>query len=140
MKKGWRNRLKGKSHNAKQRAAAENRRVAAEAATEAYEAQRAQEAADGASPLRAHVPEKVGKGGMRQKVDTDKLTPRSKTRLLDGRKHGAAHRLKKQREQHRQEICCPCPKINIPACTVLARSIELYSTLMSGGLTSRVQL
>ena len=73
--------VKGRTKNKKQRAAAEAaaERADLEAAAEAL--QRAQAARDGSSVPRTREPTHNGRGGKRQKLDTDGMSPRSKAKI-----------------------------------------------------------
>ena len=91
---GWGRQSKGKSKNARQRAAADEAEAAAVLAEGAAKRKKAAHRAAGASPKHAHVPEALGRGGARDKIDTDKLTPRSKKKVERRRLYVAKSRLK----------------------------------------------
>ena len=81
MGKGWGRRSKGKSNNKKQVSAAEVRAAAAELAELAAQRQRRKDQAAGTAAKHTHVPQHDGRGGARQKLDTEAMSPRSKKRV-----------------------------------------------------------
>ena len=99
MGKGWRTRHKGKSRNKHQRAAAEVAQAASELDSMRAQGEKRKRAAEarasGTDPPVTHVPA-AGRGGKRAKIDLETLTPRSKKRALENRRHGKAHRLRKR--------------------------------------------
>ena len=98
MAKGWRNTSKGKTKDKKQAAAAEANEAArrlAELAKEREKRQREQDRDSGGSPPETHEPEHNGRGGKRQKLDVNKLSPNSRRTIEQARQRGATHRLKR---------------------------------------------
>ena len=91
-KKTLANPRKGKTKNKKQRAAAEAAEGAAILAAGARKRKRDEEAAAG---LRTHVPEALGAGGARTKINTEELSPNSKKKVEKRRGYVAKRRLKK---------------------------------------------
>jgi hypothetical protein len=96
MAKGWRRKTKGKSNHKGQRDAAEASRAAAELREFQRQRQRQQEERAG-NRKRTHVPDGDNRGGKRQKIDAEELTPRSKRKLEQSRIRNATARRKKQR-------------------------------------------
>ena len=73
MGKGWRTGHKGRSKNKKQRDAADVATAAAELAGLASKRKRSSDDAGSSSPKRhKHVPQKLGRGGAREKLDVDR--------------------------------------------------------------------
>ena len=86
--------VKGVSRNKKQVIAAEVRAAATELAELASKRKRSS-GEGGNSPKRTkHVPQKVGRGGFREKLDVDKLDSPSRKQIERKRRNGAAHRLR----------------------------------------------
>ena len=91
------NSRKGKNRNKKQREAAELSKAAAELAEISRKRKRAAAEADGTSAKRhKHVPQKVGRGGKREKLDVDELDSPSRAQVERSRRNMAAHRLRKK--------------------------------------------
>ena len=91
------NSRKGKNRNKKQREAAELSKAAAELAEISRKRKRAAAEADGTSAKRhKHVPQKVGRGGKREKLDVDELDSPSRAQVERSRRNIAAHRLRKK--------------------------------------------
>ena len=73
MGKGWGKRSKGRSGNKEQRDAADNRAAAEELAELARKRKRG-DGINGSSPKRQkHIPQKLGCGGPREKLNVDEL-------------------------------------------------------------------
>jgi hypothetical protein len=94
MGKGWGRRSKGKSNNKKQANAAEVRAAAAELAELAAQRQRRKDQAAGTAAKHTHVPQHDGRGGVRQKLDTEAMSPRSKKRIEKARVRSETFRMK----------------------------------------------
>ena len=91
------NSRKGKNRNKKQREAAELSKAAAELAEISRKRKRAAAEADGTSAKRhKHVPQHIGCGGAREKLDVNKLDSPSRAQVERNRKKVAAHYLRKK--------------------------------------------
>ena len=91
------NSRKGVNKNKKQREASEVAAVVA--AIRALKARRQNRCGSGSGSSTArhrHVPQKIGRGGARQKLDVDVLDSPSRTQVLQNRRKVAAHRLRKK--------------------------------------------
>ena len=89
------NARKGRSKNKKQRDAADAAAAAAELAELLRKRKRSGGSTDDSSPKRhKHVPQKVGRGGVREKLDVEQLDSPSRKAVLQLRERVARHRLK----------------------------------------------
>ena len=96
-KKAPMRRVKGKTKNKKQAEAAELQHAADVLAAGAAKRKRDARDKAGTSPKRQkHVPQKVGTGGARVKLDVDQLDSPSRKEVLRNRAKVAAHRLRKK--------------------------------------------
>jgi hypothetical protein len=86
--------VKGVSKNKKQANAAEVRAAAAELAELAAQRQRQKDRAAGTAAKPTHVPQHDGRGGTRQKLDTEAMSPRSKKQIEKARVHSETFRMK----------------------------------------------
>lgn len=96
MGKGWGKRSKGRSKVKAQREAADTRAAAEELARLAQ--QRKRNADDNGTTRklpRTHEPHKVGCGGVREKLDVEEMTPRSKKRFEKARARQKKYRMSK---------------------------------------------
>ena len=88
------NARKGRSKNKKQRDAADAAAAAAELAELLRKRKRSGGSTDDSSPKRhKHVPQKVGRGGVREKLDVEQLDSPSRKAVLQLRERVAHHRL-----------------------------------------------
>ena len=95
MGKGWGNRGKGRSKNKQQRDTTDAAAAAAELAGLAAKRKRSSHDAGDSSPkCRKHVPQKVGRGGAREKLDVNELDSPSRRQVERNRRNVAAHRLR----------------------------------------------